>query len=709
MTALLLASPAWAEKVVYTDSATKLIFLLDTETRTARIQGYSATPKGALTLPTEVTYQETTYAVDGVLESAFQGLARVTSLTAGENIKYIGPSAFKSCGMLRSATLKGVEVIDATAFQKCASLATLTISSPSLREIGDEAFGECAKLTGGFDIPSTVTVIGDNPWYSCSGLTAINAPENSSAYKTVDGILYDNTGSRLISYPCGKTDTAFTVPATVKTLGVSSLRGAKFTAITLPAGIETLDSLCLYSSKLTSLSIPASVTKIGVKAITCSFGLTDLQVAAANASYKADGGYLMTKDGRRILFSYLRQGAVTIPEGVERIDDYTFMSMTGITSATLPASLRTLGEIAFYQCTGLTEVNLGSGIATIGRMCFQGCTGLTSVSFPASMRHLGKQAFTNCTGLTSVSLNEGLERIDDSAFLGCTAITSIHFPGSLKTMGAAICYQNNSLTEASLGEGITVVPDQLFNYDVRLSKVTLPDGIRSIERAAFYSNAISEETFRFPEQLDSIGFTAFFKTAFVNLVLPDRLRVIGDWAFASGTALKSVRTGKGTKIISLLAFNNNPALSQITLNEGLDSIGDQAFTNLPALDSIVIPSTVRAYGKEPFALNEKLFNITVLNPTPVVLTQELVAAEAYEAITLHVPAGSVDAYKAADIWKKFGDIQGDASGVGSIDADGAEPYVTATFTIDGKPASANAKGLLIQRLSDGSCRKVMIR
>ena len=214
---------------------------------------------------------------------------------------------------------------------------------------------------------------------------------------------------------------------------------------------------------------------------------------------------------------------------------------------------------------------------------------------------------------------------------------------------------------------------------------------------------------RFPEQLDSIGFTAFFKTAFVNLVLPDRLRVIGDWAFASGTALKSVRTGKGTKIISLLAFNNNPALSQITLNEGLDSIGDQAFTNLPALDSIVIPSTVRAYGKEPFALNEKLFNITVLNPTPVVLTQELVAAEAYEAITLHVPAGSVDAYKAADIWKKFGDIQGDASGVGSIDADGAEPYVTATFTIDGKPASANAKGLLIQRLSDGSCRKVMIR
>ena len=111
MTALLLASPAWAEKVVYTDSATKLIFLLDTETRTARIQGYSATPKGALTLPTEVTYQETTYAVDGVLESAFQGLARVTSLTAGENIKYIGPSAFKSCGMLRSATLKGVEVI----------------------------------------------------------------------------------------------------------------------------------------------------------------------------------------------------------------------------------------------------------------------------------------------------------------------------------------------------------------------------------------------------------------------------------------------------------------------------------------------------------------------------------------------------------------------------------------------------------------------
>lgn len=704
-----LTVPVQAAKVVYSDTSTKLTYLIDTETKKAQIQGFTTTPKGTLTLPSEVVYEEETYTVEGVMESAFQGCARVTSLKAGSTIKYIGKAAFKSCGMLRSATLDGVEEIGEGAFVKCAMLATLTINSPGLRVIGSEAFGECVKLTGDFNIPATVAAIGDNPWYGCTGLTAINAPEGSTAYKTAEGILYNYSGTRLISYPCGLTDSLFVVPAGVKTLGISSLRGAKFTGITIPEGVENLDSLCLYGSKLQAIAIPASVNFIGVKAITGSFDISNLTVSSANTNYIVSDGYLMTKDGHRILYSLKRSGALSVPEGVERIDDYTFMNMTGITSVTLPSTLRTLGEIAFYQCSGITELNLGNGLMSIGRMCFQGCTALTALSLPASMRVLGKQAFCNDTKLANVTLNEGLERIDDSAFLGCTAITKIHFPGTLKNMGAAICYQNTSLTEASLGEGITTVPDQLFNYDVKLSKVTLPNGIRTIERAAFYSNPISEQTFTFPAELDSIGFTSFFKTAFVNLVLPDKLRVIGDWAFASGTALKSVRTGRGTKVISLLAFNNNPELTDIKLNEGLDSIGDQAFTNLPALDSIVIPSTVRAYGKEPFSLNTNLKKIIVNNPVPAVLTQELVGADEYAAITLMVPAGTVEAYKAAEIWKKFGTIEVNNNSVTGIDNDDSEARIVETYTIDGRRVSSDAKGMLLQRLSNGKVRKVMVK
>lgn len=705
---LSLASVARAEKIVYSDTSTKLVYLIDTDTKKAQIQSFAATPKGALTLPATISYENVSYPVEGVMESAFQGCGRITSLLAGPNIKYIGVSAFKNCTSLRTVSLEGVETIDNSAFVKCSSLGTLDLVSDNLHTIGNEAFGECTSLTGEFTIPASVTSIGANPWYSCSGLTSINAPANSTAFKTVDGILYDFSGKKLISYPSGKTETTFTVPAGVKTLGVSSFRGAKFTGITLPEGLESIDSISLYSSKLTSLSIPASVNYIGVKAITCSFNLTDVQVAAGNANYKFSDGYLTTKDGKRIMFSVKRTGALTVPEGVERIDDYTFMNMNGITSVTLPSSLRTLGEIAFYMCSGITSLDLGNGINTIGRMCFQGCTGLTTLTLPSSMRVLGKQAFCNDTKLNNVTLNEGLERIDDSAFLGCTAIRKIHFPGTLKKMGAAICYQNQNLVEASLGEGITVVPDQLFNYDVKLNKVTLPEGIKSIERAAFYSNNISEKTFNFPAELDSIGFTAFFKTAFVDLVLPDKLRVIGDWAFASGTSLKSVRMGKGTKVISLLAFNNNPQLTKVWLNEGLDSIGDQAFTNCNSLDSLVIPSSVKAYGKEPFALNEKMKHLIVLNPVPVALTQNLVGASEYSRITLHVPATSLEAYKNAPIWNMFGTILGDANGVEGIDAD-EDVYVVATYTMDGKPASVNAKGLLIQRLSNGKVRKIMVK
>lgn len=68
---------------------------------------------------------------------------------------------------------------------------------------------------------------------------------------------------------------------------------------------------------------------------------------------------------------------------------------------------------------------------------------------------------------------------------------------------------------------------------------------------------------------------------------------------------------------------------------------------------------------------------------------------------LHVPDGSVEAYKEAFVWKDFFNI--DAASVAGTKKDAAT--VAESYTLGGQRASSAHRGLTIQRLSDGTTRK----
>jgi hypothetical protein len=51
-----------------------------------------------------------------------------------------------------------------------------------------------------------------------------------------------------------------------------------------------------------------------------------------------------------------------------------------------------------------------------------------------------------------------------------------------------------------------------------------------------------------------------------------------------------------------------------------------------------------------------LTSVTNLNPTPQNISSDVFAAVNISALTLKVPAGAVDAYKAAPVWREFGKI-----------------------------------------------------
>ena len=87
----------------------------------------------------------------------------------------------------------------------------------SVTSIGSSAaFSWCSQLTA-VTIPASVTNIGSWVFDYCSALTAIHVAEGNTAYSSEDGILFNKDKTTLVCYPIGKTETTYTVPATVTT------------------------------------------------------------------------------------------------------------------------------------------------------------------------------------------------------------------------------------------------------------------------------------------------------------------------------------------------------------------------------------------------------------------------------------------------------------------------------------------------------------
>ena len=75
--------------------------------------------------------------------------------------------------------------------------------------------------------------------------------------------------------------------------------------------------------------------------------------------------------------------------------------------------------------------------------------------------------------------------------------------------------------------------------------------------------------------------------------------------------------------------------------------------------------------------------------------------------TLYVPAGQIDSYRNANVWKEFWQIKAESSGVSEVTSDDAG--IVGIYSADGKHLSRPCKGINIYRMSDGSIRKVLNR
>ncbi len=177
----------------------------------------------------------------------------------------------------------GTKTIADAAFYSCVRLTSITLPE-GITSIGKRAFDTCYALKS-ITLPDSVTNIGDGAFSNCIYLSSINVDENNQYYCSVDGVLFDKSMTTLISYPIGKTNTVYTIPDGVKSIGNQAFVWATLTSINLPDSVITIGDNAFLGCEITEITIPDSVKSIGkeafgncykLKSITLSDSVTNI-------------------------------------------------------------------------------------------------------------------------------------------------------------------------------------------------------------------------------------------------------------------------------------------------------------------------------------------------------------------------------------------------------------------------------------------------
>lgn len=370
-------------------------------------------------------------------------------------------------------------------------------------------------------------------------------------------------------------------------------------------------------SKVTSVTLSSTVEKIGVSAFRNCQSLTE----------------------------------INLNNVLKEIGNYAFIYCYALTSVTIPDSCKRIGYEAFYYNNSMETLDLGNGVEDIGGEAFEYCRKLKKIVIPDSVTVMGNEAFNYCEATTEIVIGKGLKAIPYGAFGSCYGITSVTLPDNIEELGNYAFGSCRNLTQINWSANISKIGGYAFEYNYALTSVTIPDTVTVVGTEAFrYCTALEQinigknvETMDFVNVVsgdtalktitvhkDNANFSndasgALFnkdKTKLIRVgrgyegsyTIPDTVKTIGTYAFASCQSLTSVTVGKNVETVeayafqycdklTTLAFPNTlkttssysfrgcTALETVTLGNSLETVGSYAFESCSKLDGVVLPDT----------------------------------------------------------------------------------------------------------------------
>lgn len=260
---------------------------------------------------------------------------------------------------------------------------------------------------------------------------------------------------------------------------------------------------------------------------------------------------------------------------------------------------------------GVGTITFDGEVTTIGFRAFYECDGLTSVSIPNSVTTIGERAFYGCSGLTSVTIPNSVTTIESSAFYHCSCLTSVIIPSSITTIGSLTFYDCISLTSITI-----------------------------------------------PSSVIMIGHDAFLNCKAMTSIDVDAANT--HYASIDGVLFNYAKD-------TLIKYPGGNSRKNYTIPNSVTTIGNAAFHLCSNLTFVTIPSSAIAIGEYDFYGCSGLTSITCEATKPPTCGYNCFD-DVDKSIPLYVPAGSIEAYKNADVWKDFTNIRLISTAIENVDA-----------------------------------------
>lgn len=225
-----------------------------------------------------------------------------------------------------------------------ASLETLTVEDDGLATLGNNYYKA-----------------GEVP----TGIGKVVIAEGNKNYKMIGGVLFNMDETVLIKYTNEAAEDYVVPDGVIEVSSKAFARSGHIRSLKLNEGLVKIGADCFDKSQyIEELIIPASVETIGSSSFAAMPSLKSITFKNPNLD-----GYSTIGSDRDHLMKTL---TVNLPEGVKRIPDKFFSSLTPLEEIVLPDSVEEIGTGAFRYCENLKKITIGKSIKKINGNTFYG-------------------------------------------------------------------------------------------------------------------------------------------------------------------------------------------------------------------------------------------------------------------------------------------------------------------------------------------------
>ena len=535
---------------------------------------------------------------------------------------------------------------------------TITVDSTvyNVTAIGDQAFLEQDGIES-LTIGSNVLTIGNNAFSGCSLLSSFVVDTENSAFSSLNNVLFNKAKTILILYPKNLSNTSYTIPNSVLTIGNNAFPSPNnLTSLTIGSSFTSIGSWQFaFNDNLTSITIPNSVTTIGQYAFFyCSslasvtfmgniptIGTNNFTANTNDTAYYYPGAQNVSR--LSAFFTNVVEltpdvpsaptiDTVTVSSGQaaiyftaganngSQITDYEYSIDSGSnwvsagTSSPITVTGLTNGTTYDFQIRAVNSIGNGAGSPTVSTLVADVPSAPTIDSVTVSSGQAviyftpGADGGSPITGY-QYSTNNGSTWVSAGTIVSPITVAGL-------TNGTTYDFQIRAVNAvgngASVSSGSTLVTDLNYTLSGSDATVTGPTSY-GVTTVTIPSTITFESTVYNVTSIDTSAFN--FCSSLASITIPNSVLTIGNNVFQSCTSLASITIPDSVTSIGDGVFQSCTSLASVTLptNSSFTTISNNAFNSCSSLADITIPNSVLTIGTSAFNGCSSLASITIPN------------------------------------------------------------------------------------------------